>query len=231
MTLLNRMSVRTRQIAMAAIGIAAVSACALTGLWSAARLSEASERAFVAKDVVADILPPPMYLIEMRLLLSQALEGRLDADDAQGELERLAKEYLARVDWWQTHPPFGLERELLGEQHRAAGEFIRTARTLLAALAGGDPEAARQQLGAAHALYLKHRAAVDVTVVQGNELGARSMTEFDATAARGRQIQLALLGLSVLGLGLLSWRLTRSCARAACAWPAPARRSMPAIST
>ena len=58
MTLPNRMSVRTRQIAMAAIGIAAVSACALTGLWSAARLSEASERAFVAKDVVADILPP-----------------------------------------------------------------------------------------------------------------------------------------------------------------------------
>ncbi|NRT57736.1 methyl-accepting chemotaxis protein [Sphaerotilus uruguayifluvii] len=207
------MSVRTRQIAMAAIGIAAVSACALTGLWSEARLSEASERAFVAKDVVADILPPPMYLIEMRLLLSQALEGRLDADDAQGELERLAKEYQARVDWWQTHPPFGLERELLGEQHRAAGEFISTARTLLAALAGGDPEAARQQLGAAHALYLKHRAAVDMTVVQGNELGARSMAEFDATAARGRQIQLALLGLSVLGLGLLSWRLTRSVVR------------------
>ena len=40
-----------------------------------------------------------------------------------------------------------------------------------------------------------------MTVVQGNELGARSMAEFDATAARGRQIQLVLLGLSVLGLG------------------------------
>ncbi|MDQ5896046.1 MAG: hypothetical protein RLZZ592_746 [Pseudomonadota bacterium] len=213
MPLLNRLSVRTRQTALAVLSISAVSACALTGLWSAARLSEASERAFVAKDVVADILPPPMYLIEMRLLLSQALEGRLDADDAQGELERLAKEYQARVDWWLAHPPFGLERELLGEQHRAAGEFIRTARALLATLAAGDPEAARQQLGAAHALYLKHRAAVDVTVVQGNELGARSMAEFEATAARGRQIQLGLLGLAVLMLSGLSWQLARSVTR------------------
>ena len=92
MTFLNSMSVRTRQIAMAAIGITAVSACALTGLWSESRLSQASQRAFVAKDVVADILPPPMYLIEMRLLLSQALEGRLDATQARSELARLDKE-------------------------------------------------------------------------------------------------------------------------------------------
>ena len=151
-----------------------------------------------------------LFRSEMRLLLSQTLEGQLDADAAQGELERLAKDYQARVDWWQAHPPFGLERDLLGEQHQAAGAFIRASRDMLATLAEGDLERARQQLAGAHALYLKHRAAVDVTVVQGNALADRSMAQFDATGQRGVQIQLALMGLSVLGLGLLSWRTARA---------------------
>ena len=213
MTFLNSMSVRTRQIAMAAIGITAVSACALTGLWSESRLSQASQRAFVAKDVVADILPPPMYLIEMRLLLSQALEGRLDTAQAKSELARLDKEYQARVSQWQANPPFGLEQDLLGAQHQAAVELIGAAQLMLARLDAGDPDAARQQLGVVHALYLKHRAAVDVTVVRGNALSSQSMAEFDATVERGRSLQLLLLGLSVLGLGLLSWQLARSVTR------------------
>lgn len=37
--------------------------------------NERASEAFVAKDVIADILPPPMYLIEMRLVLSQAVKG------------------------------------------------------------------------------------------------------------------------------------------------------------
>ena len=213
MTFLNSMSVRTRQIAMAAIGITAVSACALTGLWSESRLSQASQRAFVAKDVVADILPPPMYLIEMRLLLSQALEGRLDATQAKSELARLDKEYQARVSHWQANPPFGLEQDLLGAQHQAAVELIGAAQLMLVRLDAGDPDAARQQLDVVHALYLKHRAAVDVTVVRGNALSSQSMAEFDATVERGRSLQLLLLGLSVLGLGLLSWQLARSVTR------------------
>ena len=213
MTFLNSMSVRTRQIAMAAIGITAVSACALTDLWSESRLSQASQRAFVAKDVVADILPPPMYLIEMRLLLSQALEGRLDTAQAKSELARLDKEYQARVSQWQANPPFGLEQDLLGAQHQAAVELIGAAQLMLARLDAGDPDAARQQLDVVHALYLKHRAAVDVTVVRGNALSSQSMAEFDATVERGRSLQLLLLGLSVLGLGLLSWQLARSVTR------------------
>ena len=40
-------------------------------LWSAREASGAATQTFVAKDVTADILPPPLYLIEMRLVLSQ----------------------------------------------------------------------------------------------------------------------------------------------------------------
>jgi len=41
-------------------------------LWGLSQVEESARRTFVAKDVVADILPPPMYLIEARLVLSLA---------------------------------------------------------------------------------------------------------------------------------------------------------------
>ncbi len=39
------------------------------------KLDASATKAYVAKDVVADILPPPMYLIEMRLVLSMMLDA------------------------------------------------------------------------------------------------------------------------------------------------------------
>ena len=115
MTFLNSMSVRTRQIAMAAIGITAVSACALTGLWSESRLSQASQRAFVTKDVVADILPPPMWLPTDRDAPAAVAGARRPARRHAGQgasWPRLDKEYQARVSQWQANPPFGLEQDL-----------------------------------------------------------------------------------------------------------------------
>ena len=38
-------------------------------------MNESAGRTYVAKDVTADILPPPMYLVEARLVVSQGIEG------------------------------------------------------------------------------------------------------------------------------------------------------------
>ena len=62
---------------------AAVAATAIVGgvsLWGAKQAGDAAAKTFVAKDVTADILPPPLYLIEMRLVLSQGVEGTLALD-------------------------------------------------------------------------------------------------------------------------------------------------------
>ncbi len=83
---------------------------------------------FVSKDVVADILPPPLYLIELRLVLSEAAEGTLNPDAATKEFERLVSDYDARVAYWTKNPPYGLEKRLLGEQHAAALKFIAAVR-------------------------------------------------------------------------------------------------------
>jgi methyl-accepting chemotaxis protein I, serine sensor receptor len=74
----------------------------------------------VTKREGPDILPPPMYLIEMRLVLSPAVEGSLPPEKATSEFQRLRQEYEARVSHWRAHPSFGLERHLLGRQHEQA---------------------------------------------------------------------------------------------------------------
>ena len=65
------------------IGVVAALGVAMQGYWAQDRMDRSASEVFVSKDVVADILPPPMYLIEMRLVLSQALEGTLPSKEAQ----------------------------------------------------------------------------------------------------------------------------------------------------
>ena len=126
---LNSVSISTRQIALAVVSALVVCACVGVGIGMTRKLTASTEVAFVAKDVVADILPPPMYLIEMRLVLSQAVEGTLDVADAKKQVDRLASEYQARVDYWTQNPPHGLEKQLLGRQHEAGKTFIAAAQT------------------------------------------------------------------------------------------------------
>jgi len=70
-------SLRLMLTMLVAAGIAAASLLTASAFWTDHRSSIAVDRALVAKDVTADILPPPLYLIELRLVLSEAIEGAL----------------------------------------------------------------------------------------------------------------------------------------------------------
>ncbi len=160
------------------------------------KLTRSAEQAFIAKDVVADILPPPMYLIEMRLMLSQAVEGSITPAEALKQHERLAKEYDERVAHWQKNPPLGLEKKLLGRQHEAAKRFIAAAKTeILDKLAADDKAGATQNMEKVQALYADHRAGVDETVIAGNRLATDSVKAFDDESNQSTWV---LLGFSVL---------------------------------
>ena len=204
------MKLRTALSLLLACSIGTALCLGGTTLWSARQLDASTQRALVAKDVTADILPPPMYLIEARLVLSQLIEGSMPLATATSELERLEKEYLARVQYWQQHPPYGLERELLGAQHDAAVRFLADARAkVLAAAARGDAEAARAALGDVHALYLAHRKGVDDTVKASGVFAEASMNEFGQVQQLSVWLTVAmtLLGTALLGgLTLLARR-------------------------
>jgi methyl-accepting chemotaxis protein len=207
---LNQLSVGARHGWLAALSALAVIACVAVGLSTAHKLTGNSETAFVSKDVVADILPPPMYLIELRLVLSQATEGSLTLPEAKKEVARLKSEYQARVAYWTDNPPYGLERELLGVQHAEALAFLKAADDVIAKVEAADPGGAREALATAHQRYLAHRAGVDVTVRAGTELATTAMTDFAATV-RAADLRLGgILLLGLLGVGGLAWVISRS---------------------
>lgn len=161
-------------------GVAMAAAVTIGALsyWGSTQSGIAATQVFVAKDVTADILPPPMYLVEMRLVLSQAIEGTMPIDQAKSEVQRLKGEYKDRVDYWRAHPPYGLEAKLLGEQHQEGQAFIALAEALLDQVgSGADAEAVQASLKAANARYLAHRAGVNATVTE-------SVAFADASVAR-----------------------------------------------
>ncbi len=175
-------SLRLVMALLGAIGVLAALAVAAQGYLFIQKLDTSAARVYVAKDVVADILPPPMYLIEMRLLLSMMMDGSLAITDGAKRFEELAAEYNHRVDHWSKNPPHGLEAKLLGAQHRAGQAFIIAARSqLVEPLVSGQAEVARNKLPAVHALYLEHRSGVDETVIAANTFAADVMQDFEKT--------------------------------------------------
>jgi methyl-accepting chemotaxis protein len=183
-------------------GLAATGLLLTTALIGDARLAKHAGNAFIAKDVTADILPPPMYLVEMRLVLSQGVEGTLDAMTAAAEVARLERDYRERVEYWQKHPPLGLERDLLGAQHTAALNFIEAAKSrVLAPLAAGKIDAARQALGDVHRLYGEHRAGVDQTVKSSTGRAHTATAQFERTRT---QAEAAVSAMFIITAALLA---------------------------
>ncbi len=180
-----------------------------TSLWGQYKGNLTATQTFAAKDVTADILPPPLYLVEMRLVLSQAAEGTMPIGRAYAEFKRLRDEYETRARHWRDHPPFGLEARLLGEQHRAGQAFIDIAQHTLVAIASGDSIAVRDALREADATYLAHRAGVDITVREARNLADASISEYEKVVLTVRWTQGVVLVLTVLGLAGLGWWLRR----------------------
>ncbi len=204
---------KSLQRALLAIGLAgALASVAVLGqaLWSFNALDLSARKAMVAKDVVADILPPPMYLIEMRLVLSEAVEQSMPLAKADSELARLQKEYEDRVQYWTANPPFGLETHLLGAQHRAAQTFMAAARSeVLDKLKAGDLPGAQAGLHRADELYLAHRHEVDGTVAAGLQLAESSLTDFAQAQHQGL---LTMIGVAI-GLLVTTLLIYRAAAR------------------
>ncbi|MCE2657808.1 MAG: methyl-accepting chemotaxis protein [Rubrivivax sp.] len=203
-------SVATRQLWLAILSVVILCTCVAVGMGIARGLTAHSGKALVAKDVIADVLPPPVYLIEMRLVLSQSLEGTMSAEAAAAQLDQLSKAYFARMQHWQKSPPFGLEKLLLGKQHDDAQRFMQAAREMVAHVARDDMAAARALLPQAHRAYRDHRAEVDKTVAEGTKMAAQAIEDFDQMAARSQLILMVVLCVGVAAMMGLSWLLSQT---------------------
>jgi methyl-accepting chemotaxis protein len=156
------------------------------------------------KDIVADILPPPLYLIEAHLVAYQVLEANLaERAGLAKRFSQLRKDYDDRNAYWSGKTGDldpAVSASLLGKQKQMGDAYWSALdkRFLPSALAGRDDEA-RGSFAELKRLYAEHRSGVDATVAVAGAWADARLADLSATAGRTLWIfsLVALSGVAV----------------------------------
>jgi methyl-accepting chemotaxis protein len=157
------------------------------------------------KDIVADVLPPPEYIIES-YLLAHEIVGETDGGARRALLDRLRQlegDYATRHAFWLQEPlPSHLKQSLLVDSYEPARRFYGVLDgDFTAAVDKGDMAAAAAVLhGPLRSAYSQHRAAIDRVVEQANRFAADAEAR---SAAVLRWSLLALFGSSAVILAVI----------------------------
>ncbi|MGE5707478.1 MAG: HAMP domain-containing protein, partial [Bacteroidota bacterium] len=167
------------------------------------------------KDLIADVLPPPEYVIEAYLLTLQLL-GENAPSKREGlvqTLGRLEADYEARHAFWKKELPEGRLRDaMLRESYEPAKAFFSLLRHRFIPFVrqGKLVEARALAFGELRQHYERHRAAIDEVVSLSIARNARD----EQSAARmihARTVAFLSLGLGIIALFvLLSLALVRA---------------------
>ncbi|MCK6489366.1 MAG: methyl-accepting chemotaxis protein [Planctomycetes bacterium] len=166
------------------------------------------------KDLLADILPPPAYIIESHLTVRLLLE----APDAPARAPLLAKltelerQYDERLEVWRKLLEAGPVREaLLDASEPPARQYYQALRQeLLPLLArGAVPEATTLVHGRLDPLYARHREAIDQLVERMNGHFATGEATAIAAIRRSQWILVAIAALALAITVAAFWRFAR----------------------
>ena len=163
-------------VAMMATGIVALAVLTVNG--------PIYQRIVLGKDLVADILPPPEYILEPYLEATLAINDPPANVAARAErLRDLRLQYEERQAYWRKSAlPESLKEQINGPVNDAAQSFWRHVETdLLPSLERGDRQGAQVSYQALSQDYATHRAAIDKLVADSN--GFASANERLAWAA------------------------------------------------
>ena len=133
----------------------------------------------LGNDLIADILPPPEYIIEAYL---EATLARQDPSTVAARRERLAqlkKEYDERHAFWKTSDLEPVNKTRLVEKsHKEVQRFWSVLeQSFLPALAKADAAQATKSYAEIAAAYTAHRAVVDEIVKKANDDNAAAEAE------------------------------------------------------
>jgi methyl-accepting chemotaxis protein len=140
------------------------------------------DRIKLGNDLVADILPPPEYVIEAYLEVTLALQDSSSLAARRERLAQLKKDYDERRDFWsKSDLDPGIKTKLVEKSHGDVQRFwTLTEQSLLPALAKVDMAAATKSYADITTAYTAHRAVIDEIVKQTNDDNAAA--EADATS-------------------------------------------------
>ncbi|MGV1909103.1 HAMP domain-containing methyl-accepting chemotaxis protein [Agrobacterium vitis] len=158
-----------------------------------------------SKDLIADILPPPLYLVEAYSLIN---ESALQPDMAAINIDRLKllkSQYQERRDYWKgTTLPDALRSKLQQDVLVKGDAFwAQMDQSVVPALSGADPTVLKAALNELKERFHTHEAAVNQLVDMGNTYGKLRETEA-ATETASRETVSYALGSALILLSLAS---------------------------
>jgi methyl-accepting chemotaxis protein len=181
------------------------------GGWSFKTLNELKvngplyQRIVQGKDLIADILPPPEYILESYLVSLQlaAATDKTEQDALGARLTSLKADYDTRHAYWlKENLEDGLDDLFLKKAHAPALAFYDTAlNVLVPAAQRGDAAAVKAALAKLKPDYEDHRKLIDQVVQITTK-----RTEADEATAKSKiaagNLQLLLILLAVSGAGV-----------------------------
>jgi methyl-accepting chemotaxis protein len=200
MTIANLVRGASAALILVLIAISVLAATRIDAIRMGGPLQLESQR---AADLIADILPPPEYVIEPYLEATLLLSHPEDAKVAEARLIKLHQDYTARRDYWQASTLDPELKALLLDGSRVPAERFWSELLLrfVPAAKAGDQAALQRSYSALAAAYSEHRGKVDLLVAAANRYQAGLST---GAASMISATILLLAGLGVLLLGLVA---------------------------
>ena len=166
------------------------------------------------KDLAADILPPPAYLLESWQV---ALEMATMKDESIQELinksHQLSKDFKDRGEFWvEKHTEFDdlIKNKLI----KSGNEFIQYRDSVfIPAIESKDQEKITESLKGLRDIYIKHRAAVDELVSLNDSSYKKTEAAVPGVIANTQFKVLAFVSLSIIlaliGIGMVVGRVVK----------------------
>ena len=200
----------------ALIGVFAVGLI-FTGLFSFSTLNQVKVNGPIyqgiaqQKDLLADILPPPEYLIESYLVsLQMTIADKTALPALIEKSQSLAKDFEERRQYWAKELPDGEAKNLLIDKaYKPGKEFIDLQlNQFIPALQRGDANAIEALHPQMEQKYAEHRAAIDELVKVSTATSTEQEQEAAAVIQRKSMLSAAMIvGFLLLGGGVSWWIL------------------------
>jgi methyl-accepting chemotaxis protein len=158
------------------------------------------------KDLLADVLPPPEYIIESYLTVHAMADSvdQTEIEQLATKLATLRKDFDSRHDHWASVLPKSDMSELLlkGAYDPAIQFFDLAEQKVLPAVRSGDNESARTVVTAEmKGLYDQHRGAIDQVVILAGEQNKAVEAGAASTTAQQTWVMVGI-GATVLVLAV-----------------------------
>lgn len=173
------------------------------GVWSFKTLNELKvngpiyQHIVQGKDLIADILPPPEYIIESYLVTLQLSEtdDKVEQDHLIERFKKLKGEYDERHAFWSKEDlDSDLTEAFLKQSYPQAANFYNIAlNEYIPAVKKGDKNAATQAMGKMKAAYEIHRKAIDKVVDLAGKRNTTDEVEAKENIQSSTQLLLAIL--------------------------------------